>query len=289
MTSSGGRGKVAVVARTITAAVIAAAALGGIVVGAAVSGCSGKLKPLDDSADASTPAVGTIGGDCYANYTCDPGLTCNGGHCYAVPTPEPFDGSYPFPDYDGGYPPPPPDYDGGGFPNTLYERLGERPGIAAMVKETVEGSGGLTSDPQILSYFAIRTGGPGGAPSLAVVEDCFTQFIAKASGGPEPYPYTSVFGGGTFVCRDMGQAHAGLGVTSSAFQHFVTIMAGKISALGVSQADLQSLGGALLGTAADIVDQKRVFLQTEAGVDASFNYGARCTDVPQGTQGCTDP
>jgi hypothetical protein len=178
--------------------------------------------------------------------------------------------------------------DGSVFSNdagtTLYERLGKRAGIAAAVKEVVEGAGGEAADPQIASYFAIRTGNTsnGGDPSFAVVEDCFTQFVAKAVGGPEAYPYTSTFDGGSFVCRDMGPAHLGLGITSAAFQKFLTIAAAKLGAAGVSSADIQSLGGALLGTASAIVDAKRVGAQFEAGVDASFNYSARCSDIEGG-------
>lgn len=169
--------------------------------------------------------------------------------------------------------------DDAGQPTTLYERLGKRDGIAAAVKHIVEDADGVGADPQILSYFAIRTGHTGGDPSLAVVEDCFTQFTAKAVGGPETYPYTSTVGGANFQCRAMGPAHTGLGVTSAAFQKFVTIAGAKLTMLGVSSADLQTIGGALLGTAADIVDKGRVAAQAEAGVDANFAYGARCQDI----------
>ncbi len=171
---------------------------------------------------------------------------------------------------------------------TLYERLGKRDGIAKAVKDVVEGTMGEAADPQILSYFAIRTGHTGatptaGNPNLGVVEDCFTQFVAKAAGGPELYPYTSTAAGANgFVCRDMATTHTGLGISSAAFQKFVSIAAAKLAAAGVSQADLQTLGGALLGTASDIVDKARVAQQAEAGTDANFNYGARCTDIWDG-------
>ena len=179
-------------------------------------------------------------------------------------------------------------FDDAGTTTTLYERLGKRDGIAKAVKDVVEGTMGEAADPQILSYFAIRTGHTGatptaGNPNLGVVEDCFTQFVAKAAGGPEAYPYVSTAAGANgFTCRDMATTHTGLGITSAAFQKFVSIAAAKLAAAGVSQADLQTLGGALLGTASDIVDKARVAQQAEAGVDANFNYGARCSDIWDG-------
>lgn len=178
--------------------------------------------------------------------------------------------------------------DDAGKTTTLYERLGKRDGIAKAVKDVVEGTMGEAADPQILSYFAIRTGHTGasptaGDPNLGVVEDCFTQFVAQAAGGPETYPYVSTAAGANgFMCRDMAAAHVGLGITSAAFQKFVSIAAAKLAAAGVSQADLQKLGGALLGTAADIVDKTRVGAQADAGVDANFHYGARCSDIWDG-------
>jgi len=171
----------------------------------------------------------------------------------------------------------------------LYARLGGRAGIAAAVKETVEGANGELADPQLALYFAIRTGHTGGAPSAAVIEDCFTNFVGKAAGGPAaevPYPFTSTAGGANFLCRDMATTHAGLGVTNAAFQKFVSIAATKLGMLGVSQADLMTLGGALLGTATDIVDQARTKAQLEAGAmdaaTAAQNYGARCQDIWDG-------
>jgi hypothetical protein len=175
---------------------------------------------------------------------------------------------------------------------TLYQRLGGHDGIAAAVKHIVEDADGVGADPQLLSYFAVRTGGvattgfSGGSPSLAVIEDCFTNFTAKAVGGTEPYPFMSMATGapaGGFMCRDMATTHAGLGITSAAFQKFVSIAGAKLTMLGVSSADLQSIGGALLGTAADIVSQSRTQEQMEAGgfdaATAAANYAVQCSTV----------
>ncbi len=221
------------------------------------------------AAAAGISAVG-CGDDSTATPAKDGGKGTDSG-------PNTVDGSTP--DMDSGTP----DMDSGMVTTTLYDRLGKRDGIAKAVKDVVEGPMGEAADPQILSYFGIRTGHQGGDPTLGVVEDCFTQFVAKAAGGPEAYPFTSTaMGSNGFVCRDMANSHTGLGITSAAFQKFVSIAAAKLSAAGVSMADLQTLGGALLGTASDIVDRGRVGSQAEAGVDANFNYGARCSDIWDG-------
>ncbi len=273
--------------------------LGSLLAAPLLANCSGQLKT--DATSDGGPGAGAERGACYPNDTCNAGLTCLSHVCVSAGA----DGSVdPFPMIDGSLQP----VDGGdnqwetsapfdaGSVTTLYERLGTRAGIASLTKQMFEGANGELADAQLLSYFYIRTGGigsgAGGAPSLAVVEDCFTQFIAKATGGPEAYPFTSVAGGANFVCRDMATAHAGLGATSAAFQKFVTIFAATCTAAGVSQSDLQTLGGAILGTASDIVDQARNKAQQEAGVDAAHSYGARCSDIVGGAAtapGCTTP
>ncbi len=274
-----------------------------------LANCSGQVK-VDATSDGG-PSAGAERGACYPNDTCNAGLACLSHVCVnagvdanvgPLPPDPGLDGSLPQVDagdagdeggdngWDTGIDP---GLDGG---STLYERLGKHAGIAALTKETFEGANGELADAQLLSYFYIRTGGlgsgAGGAPSLAVVEDCFNGFLGKATGGPESYPFTSVAGGANFVCRDMATAHAGLGVTSAAFQKFVSILATKYTMAGVSQADLQTVGGAILGTASDIVDKARVAAQQDAGVDANMAYGARCSDIVGGAAtapGCTTP
>jgi hypothetical protein len=179
--------------------------------------------------------------------------------------------------------------DAGDAGSGLYARLGGRTGIATAVKEIIEGANGELTDPQIASYFLIRTGKSGGDPSVAVIEDCFTNFMGTIAGGPSsevPYPFTSIVGGTSFTCRSMAPAHSGLGVTNAAFQKFVTILASKLTSLGVSQADLQTVGGGFLGTSADVIDSNRNKSQLEAGgfdpATAAANYGARCGDIAGG-------
>jgi hypothetical protein len=178
---------------------------------------------------------------------------------------------------------------------TLYDRLGGRAGIRMAVTHVVEDKpDGELADPQLASYFFIEVPGfanPAGAgvPDPATIEECFTDLVANAAGGPEQYPTTE---DGGFTCRDMKTAHKNLHITGAAFQKFVSIAAAKLAMLGVSQDDLTTLGGALLGTQTDIVDVARVGAQSEAGVDAGNNYGANCGNIDGGdasAPGCTVP
>jgi hypothetical protein len=54
----------------------------------------------------------------------------------------------------------------GALQGTRYERVGKREGLAAAVKDVVEGPNGLVSSPSLAAYFQIRTGtvDAGGAP-----------------------------------------------------------------------------------------------------------------------------
>jgi hypothetical protein len=148
---------------------------------------------------------------------------------------------------------------------TLYERLGKRAGISAAIKETVEGAGGILAQPGLAAYFTIRTGGDGGALSAGDIEDCFTQFVAEAAGGPEVYAgYTTVAadGGakGGFACRSMSASHAGLTISPAAFSLFVGTAAAKLTAAKVSSGDIATLGAALAGDSikAAIIDLSRL-------------------------------
>jgi hypothetical protein len=196
-----------------------------------------------------------------------------------------------------------PGTDGGGDAamTTLYDRLGGRAGIRTAVQHVVEDKpDGELADPQLQSYFYIEVPGianPAGAgvPDPNTIEECFTDLVANAAGGPEMYPTTE---DGGFTCRDMKTAHKNLHITGAAFQKFVSIAAAKLAMLGVSQDDLTTLGGALLGTQSDIVDAVRVGAQAEAGVDAGNNYGANCDNIDGGdaatsaignSSGCTTP
>jgi hypothetical protein len=262
-----------------------------------MASCSGALVTAspDGSADAA-PAVGGERGACYPNSTCNAGLTCIDQVCVSFDAGKKpadagivsFDAGKPFDAGDIG--PSDAGLDASGF-STLYDRLGGHAGITSLDKHVFEDIDGILADPQLLSYFYIETPGfadPSAGPTALTIEACFTDLLANASGGPENYPTME----NGFTCRDMKTAHANLHVTTFAFQKFVSIWAAKYASLGVASDDLQTLGGAMLGTQADIVDNQRTTAQKNAGIDAGYVYGAPCPDIDGGATtaaGCTTP
>ena len=78
---------------------------------------------------------------------------------------------------------------------TLYERLGERDAIAAVVDEFYDR---VLADEELESYFEDT--------DTAALREHQTQFLSSVAGGPDQY-------GGA----DMATAHEGLGVTAAHF------------------------------------------------------------------------
>lgn len=131
--------------------------------------------------------------------------------------------------------------------STLYERLGEEQGIANAVDAIVAAE---VQDPEIAPFFADATM-PGAEPNVDQIKACLVAQLGAASGGPQSYP-TTVSGG--FTCRSMAEAHAGLGIGSEVFDKFVGIAAMTLTSAGVSEADVETVGGVLNGTKSAIVE-----------------------------------
>ena len=131
--------------------------------------------------------------------------------------------------------------------STLYTRLGGHSGIAAAVDAIVVDE---TADAEIAAFFA-NVGMPG-HPTLPQLKACLVNQLGNAAGGPEAYPGTPADAMG-FQCRSMTAAHAGLGISGTVFDRFVTIAAGTLTRLGVASADVTVVGGVLNGTRASIV------------------------------------
>lgn len=141
---------------------------------------------------------------------------------------------------------------GGPPSNTLYARLGGHAGIRSAINSIVAAE---LKDPEIAAFFA-NVGMPG-HPTADQIEECFTDLLGKAAGGPEVYPTTA----NGFACRDMRSSHAALHIPSASFDKFVMIAAGVLKQAGVADADISTIGGVLNGTKSDIVDPN-------AGADA---------------------
>ncbi len=144
--------------------------------------------------------------------------------------------------------------DGGLQPEagTLYLRLGQHTGIRAAIDAIV---GQELTDPQIASYFfnQVASPVPTGHPTVDQLEECFTSLLGNAAGGPEDYPLAVVDDAGSFTCRDMTAIHAPLHISGGTFDAFVMIAAMELSSLGVSPADVNTVGTVLNGTKPAIV------------------------------------
>jgi hypothetical protein len=141
---------------------------------------------------------------------------------------------------------------------TLYERLGKHSGIRAAVDAIVAQE---LMNTDIASYFFFQAGAPGnGHPTAAEIEECFTDLVADAVGGPETYPATveTVDGevvtvgngeaadGGTYTCRgDMTTIHAPLLISGGTFDKFIIIASAELTTLGVASADVATIAADL--------------------------------------------
>jgi len=122
---------------------------------------------------------------------------------------------------------------------TLYDRLGGKPAITAVVDEFV---GNCAGDKRINTFFA----------ATAANKDRLTKFkenlvnqICEASGGPCKY-----------TGKDMKAAHAGMGVTGADFDALVEDLVKALDKFKVAKADKDTLLGVLGPMKAQIVEKK---------------------------------
>src|SRR5579862_3462494 len=119
---------------------------------------------------------------------------------------------------------------------TLYERLGGKKAITAVVDEFV---GRVAMDTRINSYFAKTAGDP---KRLATFKMKLVDQICMASGGPCKY-----------TGKDMKSAHAGMGITSPDFDALVQDLVGALDKFKVGEKEKNDLLGALGPMKSDIV------------------------------------
>ncbi len=119
---------------------------------------------------------------------------------------------------------------------TLYDRLGGKPAIGAVVDEFVAR---VAADTRINAFFAATASDPA---RLAAFKGKLVDQICEASGGPCKY-----------AGKDMRTAHAGMGVQSMHFDALVEDLSGALDKFHVEGADKQALLGALAPMKADIV------------------------------------
>jgi hemoglobin len=123
-------------------------------------------------------------------------------------------------------------------PNTLYDRLGGKPAITAVVDEFVAR---VAADKRINSFFAGLAGDPN---RLAAFKGKLVDQICEASGGPCKY-----------TGRDMKSAHQGMGITEADFNALVEDLVGALDRFKVAPDDKQTLLGVLGPMKKDIVEK----------------------------------
>ena len=122
--------------------------------------------------------------------------------------------------------------------NSLYQRLGGKKAITAVVDEFV---GRVAMDTRINHYFAAAAADP---KHLAMFKMKLVDQICQASGGPCKY-----------TGKDMKSAHAGMGITSADFDALVGDLVGALDKFHVGEKEKNELLGALGPMKGDIVSK----------------------------------
>jgi hemoglobin len=126
-----------------------------------------------------------------------------------------------------------------GMEKSLYDRLGGRAAITAVVDEFVAR---VAADKRINAFFAATAGN---AARLDTFKTNLVDQICEASGGPCKYKG-----------KDMKSAHVGMGVSGADFDALVEDLVGALNKFKVGKTEKDQLLGALGPMKADIVEQK---------------------------------
>jgi hemoglobin len=124
-------------------------------------------------------------------------------------------------------------------PKSLYERLGGKSAIVAVVDEFVARVG---ADEKINVRFAATTADP---KRLAAFKGTLVDQICEAAGGPC-----------TYKGKDMKSAHAGMGIAGDEFDALVADLVGALDKFKVGAAEKDQLLGVLGPMRKDIVEKK---------------------------------
>lgn len=114
---------------------------------------------------------------------------------------------------------------------SLYERLGGKPAIQAVVDDFI---GNVAGDPRINGFFANT--------HIPRLNGMLVSQICEASGGPCKY-----------TGRDMKTAHAGMGVTEAHFNALVEDLVKSLDKFNVPEKEKGELLTALAAMRGDIV------------------------------------
>ena len=122
---------------------------------------------------------------------------------------------------------------------SLYDRLGGKKAITAVVDEFV---GRVAGDRRINAYFAAAASDP---PRLKTFKANLVDQICEASGGPCKY-----------TGKDMKAAHMGMGISGADFDALVEDLVGALDMFKVGSHEKDQLLGALGPMKGDIVEKK---------------------------------
>ncbi len=125
-----------------------------------------------------------------------------------------------------------------GKDKTLYQRLGGKKAITAVVDEFV---GRVAADTRINHFFADAAADPA---RLASFKKKLVDQICEASGGPCKY-----------TGKDMKSAHAGMGISGGDFGALVEDLVGALDKFHVGEKEKNDLLGALGPMKSDIVEK----------------------------------
>ncbi|GAA1277026.1 group 1 truncated hemoglobin GlbN [Sphaerisporangium rubeum] len=107
---------------------------------------------------------------------------------------------------------------------SIYDQVGGAAAVSAVVDEFYSR---VLADPTLAGYFA--------EIDVTKLKAHQRGFVAAALGGPQEYRG-----------RTMGEAHAGLGITTDAFDSVVTHLAGALAHLGVPDETILGIAGTLM-------------------------------------------
>lgn len=128
---------------------------------------------------------------------------------------------------------------GGATQKSLYDRLGGKSAISALVDDFVAN---CAADKRINSFFAATAKD---AARLAKFKNNLVDQICEAAGGPCKY-----------TGKDMKTAHAGMGITEADFNALVEDLVKSLNKFKVGKAEQDQLLGVLGPMKAQIVEKK---------------------------------
>ena len=114
---------------------------------------------------------------------------------------------------------------------SIYDEIGGKEAVATAVEVFY---GHVLADPVLAPWFRDT--------EMRRQKAHMRAFLAAALGGPQLY-----------AGRDMGAAHAGLGITDQAFDHVVAHLVATLTELGVAPGTIAAIGDALAPLRAQVV------------------------------------